>query len=451
LQVRSLLKRAYVFGPTFLCKRRKAYIVSSLWEGLRRRKIETVVDKKPSNAPARRDFLKTAGLGALGLALPELSLARVFGGEQSGEAGELLVYVGTYTTGTSEGIYLYRLHLASGELRKVATTRGVVNPSFLAIAPSRRYLYAVNEVEEFASKKSGALSAFAIDQKTGELQLLNQQASLGGAPCYVVLDKAGKFVLVANYAGGNVAVFPVQSGGSLGQATDMRQYRGSGMDPKRQEGPHAHCIVLDPSNRFAYSCDLGTDKIMIFRFDASAGKLTPNEEPWRQVKAGAGPRHLTFHPGGKFAYVINELQATVTAFAHDQAKGTLQELQTVPTLPADFKGADTSADIHVSPNGRFLYCSNRGHDSIAAFKIGPGNGGLSFIAHESTGGKTPRNFAIDPTGAFLLVANQNSDSIVTFRLDQNTGRLRSTGHVVEVPSPVCLKFAFSAAASGNHA
>ena len=393
--------------------------------------------KTLSDALARREFLKVAGLGTLGLALPELAFAHRSGVLRS---GELLVYVGTYTSGKSEGIYLYRLDLSSGELKHVATTKGVKDPSFLAIAPSRRYLYAVNEVEEFAGKKSGAVSAFAVDQRTGELRLLNQQPSLGGAPCYVVVDQAGRFVLVANYVGGNVAVLPVRSDGSLGEATDVKQDLGSSMNAERQEGPHAHCIVLDPANRFAYACDLGTDKIMIFRFDARRGKLIPNGSPWVQVKPGAGPRHLTFHPSGKYAYVINELYATVTAFAHDQIRGNLKEVQTLPTLPQDFTGANTSADIHVSPDGRFLYCSNRGHDSIAAFKIDPRNGKLTFIAHESTGGKTPRNFAIDPTGAFLLAANQNSDNIVTFRLDPKTGRLGATGHVAEVPSPVCLKF-----------
>jgi 6-phosphogluconolactonase len=408
--------------------------VASLVNILRGEESKPVDHKTFSNALARREFFKIASLGTLGFTLPKLAFARV------GQPGELLVYVGTYTSGKSEGIYLYRLNLRSGELKHVATTKGVKDPSYLALAPSRRYLYAVNEVEEFAGKKSGALSAFSVDQRTGELRLLNQQPSLGGAPCYVVVDQTGRFVLVANYVGGNVAVIPVNSDGSLGEATDVKQDLGSSINTERQEGPHAHCIVLDASNRFAYSCDLGTDKIMIFRFDARRGKLIPNRTPSVQAKPGAGPRHLTFHPSGKYAYVINELHMTVTAFAHDRIRGNLKELQTVPTLPRDPTAADTGADIHVSPNGRFLYCSNRGHDSIAAFKIDQRNGKLIFIAHESTGGKTPRNFAIDPTGAFLLAANQNSDNIVTFRLDPKTGRLGSTGHVVEVPLPVCLKF-----------
>ena len=392
---------------------------------------------KADNALARREFLRFAGLGTLGLTLADLSFARLLGAKR---AGELLVYVGTYTTGKSEGIYLYRLNLSSGELKHVATTRGVVNPSFLALAPSRRYLYAVNEVGDFAGKKSGAISAFAIDQKTGDLRLLNQQASLGADPCYVDVDAGSRFVLLANYTGGNVTVFPVQRDGSLGEATDMKQARGSSVNRERQEGPHAHSIVLDPTNRFAYSCDLGTDKIMIFRFDARNGKLLCNEQPWVQTKPGAGPRHLAFYPGGKYVFVLSEMHSTVTAFTRDPEKGSLKELQTLTTLPKDYTGGNSSADIHVSPDGRFLYCSNRGHDSIAIFAIDPHNGALTTVGHESTRGMTPRNFAIDPTGAFLLVANQKSDNIVVFRLDQKTGLLRSTGQVVQVPSPVCLKF-----------
>jgi 6-phosphogluconolactonase len=395
------------------------------------------VIRKPDNAPARREFLEFAGLAALGSILPKFSFASVPG---TNDKGELLLYVGTYTTGKSEGIYLYRLDLSSGELKHLATTTGVVNPSFLALAPSRRYLYAVNEVEDFEGKKSGALSSFAVDQRTGKLQALNQRSSLGGAPCYVTVDSGGRFVLVANYVGGNVAVFPVQSDGSLGQATDMKQDQGSSVNHDRQEGPHAHFIALDPTNRFVYSCDLGTDKIMIYRFDARNGKLLAGEQPWVQVKPGAGPRHLAFYPDGRYVFVLNEMHATVTSFTRDPEKGSLKELQTVPTLPQDFAGPNTSADIHVSPDGHFLYCSNRGHDSIAIFAFDPRRGALTLIGHEPTRGMTPRNFAIDPTGAFLLAANQESNSIVVFRVDRATGRLNSAGKVVTVPSPVCLKF-----------
>lgn len=373
-------------------------------------------------------------MGTLGFALADLPIAGAT------PARELLLYVGTYTTGKSEGIYLYRFNLISGELTHAGTTKGVVNPSFLTLAPTRRYLYAVNEVDDFAGRKSGAVSAFAVDQKTGDLRLLNQQASLGANPCYVDIDASGKFVLIANYTGGNVTVFPIQRDGSLGESTDTKQYQGSSVNRERQEGPHAHCILHDPGNRFAYSCDLGTDKIMIFRFDARSGKLSPGEPPWIQVKPGAGPRHLAFDHAGSHVFALNEMHSTVTAFARNPEKGTLRELQTITTLPKDFTGANTGADVHISANGQFLFCSNRGHDSIAIFKIDPRTGALTAIGHEPTRGLTPRNFAIDPTGVFLLAANQKSDNIVVFRIDQRTGRLSATGHVAQVPAPVCLKF-----------
>lgn len=349
-------------------------------------------------------------------------------------------YIGTYTSGKSEGIYLYRLDATTGEMSHVSTTKGVVDPSYLALDHRGKYLFAVNEVTDFGGKKSGAISAFAINQGTGDLRFLNQQASAGGAPCYLSVNRQGRFVLVANYTGGNVSVLPVRPQGSLGEIVDLDQHHGSSVNRERQEGPHAHCIVLDPAEEHAYSCDLGTDRVMIYDFNSKTGKLTPNKESWVQTSPGAGPRHITFHPDGRRAYVINELDATVSVFEHDQKTGALKEIQNLRTLPADFKGANTSADIHVAPNGRFLYCSNRGHDSIAAFEIDRGTGKLSFIQHVPTQGKNPRNFVIDPTGAFILVANQGSDNIVAFRLDRSTGKLLPTGHVANVPSPVCLKF-----------
>ena len=380
----------------------------------------------------RREFLNFAGLAATGSMLPRVALSR--------SPAEMLLYVGTYTTGKSEGIYLFRFDLASGKLRHLATTSHVINPSFLALAPSRRYLYAVNEVGDFSGKKSGAISSFAVDQNSGQLRLLNQQATLGSDPCYVDVDAAGRFVLVANYTGGNVSVFPVQTDGSLGEASDMKQYAGSSVSSTRQEGPHAHCIVLDPTNRFAYSCDLGTDKIMIFRFDAKNGRLLPGELPFVPAKPGAGPRHLAFHPTGEYVFVLNELNSTVTVFKRDSVKGSLQETQTLPTLPKNFTRANTGADIHVSPDGRFVYCSNRGNDSIAIFAFDARGRGLRSVGYAPTEGSTPRNFAIDPTGRFLLVANQKSDNIVVFRMNKKSGRLNSTGQTVEVPAPVCLKF-----------
>ena len=389
-----------------------------------------------ANASKRRQFLRTVGSGTIGLALASGLDVRSKAAESLREA---LVYVGTYTTGKSEGIYLYRMNLSSGELKHLSTAAGVVNPSFLTIDSQQRYLYAVNEVTDFSGKPGGAVSAFAINRKTGRLQFLNQQPSFGGAPCYVTIDRTGRFILVANYVGGNVSVLPIAGNGRLGSATDVDQHHGSSVNPTRQEGPHAHSIVLDRGNRYAYSCDLGTDKIMIYRFDSKKGKLTANQQPWVQVKAGAGPRHFTFHPSGKFGYVMNELDATITSFHCDSLTGTLKEAQTVHTLPDGFSENNTTADIHVSPFGKFLYGSNRGHNSIVVFEIDEQTGKLRYIEHAPTGGRTPRNFAIDPTGRFLLAANQDSDTIVTFLIDPATGRLKPTGHVADVPSPVCLK------------
>lgn len=390
------------------------------------------------NKRTRRDFMKAAGIATLGAALAS-SDAHALPSNTAAPTRELLVYVGTYTSGKSEGIYLYRFSLADGSLRRVGVTGGVNNPSYLTLDRARRFLYSVEETEEFEGEKSGAVSAFKVDPKDGSLAFINRQASKGGAPCYVTADNAGRFVLVANYVGGNVAVLPVSKGGGLGKAVDIEQDSGSGPNRERQEGPHAHCVQLSASNRHAYACDLGTDKLMVYDFDARRGTLTPNARPFVSLKPGAGPRHLTFDRSGRHVYVLNELDSTVTAFARVPASGALRELKTYPMLPADFNGENTGADIHLTPDGRFLYCSNRGHDSIAAFRVNARTGELTPAGHTPTGGKTPRNFAVDPTGRFLLVANQRSDSVVTFRIDASTGALTATGHTTEVPSPVCLK------------
>ena len=391
----------------------------------------------PDNKSTRRDFMKSVGVATLG-AVAASSETRALASNTHVRAQELIVYVGTYTTGESVGIYLYRLNLVEGSLRRDGVTGGVNNPSYLTLDRARRMLYAVEETEEFEGEKSGAVSSFALDGREGWPRFVNRQASKGGAPCYIIADAAGRFVLVANYVGGNVSVLPVSKRG-LGKATDVEQDSGSGPNRARQEGPHAHCVVLDPSNRHAYACDLGTDKVMIYNFDARRGALTPGAQPFVNLKPGAGPRHLTFDRAGRRVYVLNELDSTVTAFARTQATGALRELKTYPMLPADFKGENTGADIHLTPDGRFLYCSNRGHDSIALFRVNARTGQLTHAGHTPTGGKTPRNFAVDPSGRFLLVANQKSDSIVTFRIDQKTGELTPTGHTTQVPSPVCLK------------
>jgi 6-phosphogluconolactonase len=394
--------------------------------------------KSKKNKFTRRDFLKFTVAGITAMTLTD----SVFGQQSINKnTKEMLVYIGTYTSGKSksEGIYIYKLNLDSGALKPYKTVKNVVEPSFLAIDKSKKYLYAVNETVEYEGAKSGAVSAFAINQTTGDLKFLNKQPSLGGAPCHVSTSANGKFVLVANYVGGNIAVFPVQKDGKLGASIDLEQHSGSGVNLERQEAAHAHSINLDKNNRYAIACDLGIDKIMVYQFDEQTGKLKSNKQPFFQSKAGAGPRHFAFHPNGKTAFVVNELDSTITVFSYDDSQGTLKEVQTVPTLPADFSGANTCADIHVAPNGKFLYGSNRGHDSIVSYRINEKTGELELIEHTMTGGKTPRNFAIDPTGKLLLAANQNSDSIVVFRIDEKSGKLSRTENAAKVPSPVCLK------------
>jgi 6-phosphogluconolactonase len=391
-----------------------------------------------NNNFTRRDFLKIAAAGTLGLPLTGSIYGHLPNGKDS---KEMLVYIGTYTSGKSksEGIYIYKLNLASGALEPYKTVKNVVEPSFLAVDKNKKYLYAVNETVEYEGKKSGAVSAFAINQQTGDLEFLNKQPSLGGAPCHVSISENGKFVLVANYVGGNVAVFPVETSGKLGASIDLEQNSGTGANKERQEAAHAHSINLDKNNNFAVACDLGIDKILIYRFDSKTGKLQPNKQPYFQTKAGAGPRHFKFHPNGKLAFVINELDSTITTFFYDGKQGTLKETQTISTLPVNRVGANTCADVQVAPNGKFLYGSNRGHDSIVSYKIDAQNGKLEYIENISTGGKTPRNFAIERSGRFLLAANQNSDSIVVFRIEEKSGKLSPTGNAAQVPTPVCLQ------------
>ncbi len=351
----------------------------------------------------------------------------------------MLVYIGTYTQGDSEGIYVYRLDISSGALEYVSVAAGVDNPSFLELHPQKPYLYAVNEISDFGGESSGAITAFSIDEGTGALTLLNQQSTIGPGPCHLSVDATGKFALVANYGGGSVCMLPIQEDGTLGEATDFIQHEGSSVNPARQQGPHAHSIVIDPTNRYAFTPDLGLDKILIYKIDLTSGKLIPNDPPWVAVAPGGGPRHFDFHPDHKYAYVINEIGNTVTAFTYDETNGSLAEIQTIPTLPDDFEDTSHTADIHVSPSGKFLYGSNRGHDSIVIFAIDSETGTLAYVDHESTQGETPRNFAIDPTGTFLFAENQGTDTIVTFRIDSDTGKLTATGHVADVPMPVCIK------------
>lgn len=358
----------------------------------------------------------------------------------AGARGDYFVYIGTYTERNSQGIYVYRFDAATGRMTSLGLAAETTNPTFLAVAPGGRFLYAVNEVNNYQGQKSGAVSAFSIDRKTGKLSLLNQVSSRGAGPCHVALDKTGKYLLVANYGGGSLAVFPVLAGGRLGEASAFVQHHGHSVNPERQEGPHAHSVDTSPDNRFVLTADLGLDELLVYRFDAGRGTLAPNSPRFAKVHAGAGPRHFTFSPDGKFVYVINEMGSTVIAFSYDAATGVLHELQTLPTLPKGFKGVNHDAEVEAHPSGKFLYGSNRGHDSLAVFAVEALKGTLTSVQDVSTQGKTPRNFAIDPTGAYLIAANQDSDNLVVFRIDPRSGRLTPTGQAVEVPSPVCVTF-----------
>ena len=357
-------------------------------------------------------------------------------------SGKQRVYFGTYSGKLSKGIYRSELDLATGKLSAPVLAGEVVNPSFLAIAPNQKFLYAVGELDDVSGKKGGAVNAFAIDAATGDLKLLNQQSSVGGGPCHIVVDRTGKNALVANYGGGSAAVLPIHADGKLGEASSFVQHKGSSINPGNQSAPHAHSINVDATNRFAFVADLGLDKVLVYRLDPNKGTITANDPPAASVEAGSGPRHFAFHPNGKSAYVINEIKLTVTAFQYDAEKGVLTPQQTITTLPegvTDRKGMST-AEVQVHPSGRFLYGSNRGHHSIAIFSIDSTTGKLTAIGHQGDGIKTPRNFGIDPTGNYLLVANQDSDSVTVFRIDQTTGQLQATGSTVTVGTPVCVKF-----------
>jgi 6-phosphogluconolactonase len=327
---------------------------------------------------------------------------------------------------------------ASGALTMDSVATEPVNPSFLALGPRRRFLYAVSEVTTFDGQPGGAVYAYAIDPQTGRLTLLNRQPSGGGAPCHLSVDKKGRFVLVANYVGGSVAVLPIHADGRLGAATHVARHAGSSVHPERQEAPHPHAIVLDPAQRYAFVPDLGLDRVMVYRLDRAGGTLTPAAEPAVPVQPGAGPRHLAFHPQALYAYLLNELDATMTVFACDAAGGRLTAIQTVATLPETYTGPCFAADVQVAPSGWFAYASLRGPDSIAVLAVDPDTGRLTRVGHASTRGRTPRHFALDPSGAFLLAANQDADTLVPFRLDPDTGLPTPTGHVADVPTPACV-------------
>ena len=353
---------------------------------------------------------------------------------------QFFVYFGTFTGGKSQGIYVSRFNAATGKLSAPTLAAQSANPAFLAPAPDHRFLFAVNESGHFHGRASGAVSAFKLDASTGKLDFLNQQPSGGTGPCHITVDPSGKYVLVANYESGSVAVFPVETNGLLDPASSVIQHHGSSINRERQAGPHAHCVAVNAANHRVFVCDLGLDKVMIYRLNETIGTLTPDETPWVGLKPGSGPRHITFSPDGRFAYVISEMGGTLTVFVDNPEHGALNEIQTVSTLPEDFHGKNTAAEVALLPSGKFIYASNRGDDSIAVFAVDEASGRLNFVERQSSHGKFPRCFAIDPTGQYLIAANQNSDSAVVFRINARTGKLTWTGQTIEVGQPVCVTF-----------
>jgi len=352
---------------------------------------------------------------------------------------EYIVYVGTYSVRGSQGIYAYRWDAGSGSVTSLGLQAETTNASFLVLSPDCRFLYAVSETGEFGSRQSGSLLAYSIDRRTGALTMLNEVASLGAGPCFVSLDKTGKFVLTANFHGGSVAVFRVQKDGSLGAASAIVPHHGSSIHPDRQRAPHPHAVNVSPDNRYVLAADLGLDRIFSYRFDSCKGSLVPNHPPFTLIEPGSGPRHFEFHPKGRFVYVVNEIKSTVMTFAYDKSSGGLHSLQTISTV-AGFRGQADAAELQLDPAGRFLYISNRGPDDIRTFSIDASSGMLTAAGGGSSGGTGPRHFAIDPGGRYLFAANEASDAVVIFSIDSNTGRLTASGRVLQVASPACFVF-----------
>jgi 6-phosphogluconolactonase len=382
---------------------------------------------------------------AIGRRLPALVLA--VGGLASctrsvptASKGDYLVYIGTNVSSPQENtIYLYHLSPTTGELLPLGAMKGGAQPTYLTMDAAHRHLYAVSETQTFLGAPGGGVSALAIDPRTAMLTMLNQQPSTGASPCYISFDHTGKNVLVANYSSGNVAVLPVRPDGQLAPPSTTDQHQPPNGPHKNQDKPHAHSFLPSPDNRYVFSADLGTDKVYSYQLDAATGKLTPQPTPAFIAPPGTGPRHLTFHPNGRWAYLENELNSTVTALAYDAKAGTFREIETLSTLPAGFPGNTGGADVHVSPDGRFVYTSNRGDNSLAVFQIAPADGRLTLVQHVSTQGNWPRNFALDPSGRVLLVANQNSNDVFTYTIDKQTGKLTPTGKSVSVPSPMFVE------------
>lgn len=353
---------------------------------------------------------------------------------------EYLVFIGTSTGRKSQGIYVFRFDPNTGETTRAELAAEANNPNFLEIHPSRKFLHAVGNIPAPDGKTQGGVMAYALDPASGRLALLNQVSSQGAGPCHISIDRTGRCAVVANYGGGTVASLPIGKDGRLGEAASVIQHTGSSANPQRQEKPHPHSFNISPDNRWAVAADLGTDEVRVYRLDAARATITPNTPSGARVAPGSGPRHFAFHPSGKYGYVINELANTVTGFSFDARSGVFTEIQTIPTLPAGYTATSYTAEVRIHPNGRFLYGSNRGHDSLAVFAINPASGELSPIQTISTQGKFPRNFNLDPSGLWLLAANQDTDNVVVYRVDPASGMLAPTGNQVEAPTPICVRF-----------
>ena len=380
----------------------------------------------------RCPFVRLA-LAVATLQIPGMSFAAGSSGSSS------LVYFGTYTGGKSQGIYVARFDSETGKLSAPELAAQAKNPSFLAVDSQGEHVYAVGEVSDFGGKPSGAVSAFRIEQG-GRLAMLNTRPSGGSGPCHLALDRTGKCLLVANYNSGTVAAFLLDSDGALGKQTSSIQHRGSSVNPQRQEGPHAHFITSDLRDRFALVCDLGLDQVVVYHLKAGKGTLTANAPPGCALPPGSGPRHLVFHPNGRFVYVINELSSSVGVFEYHARRGELKQVQMISTLSPNWRGNNTGAEVQVHPSGKFLYASNRGENSIATFSVDPASGALHFFSCAPSGGKTPRYFTLDPSGKWLLAENQDSDNVVLFHIDPVNGHPVETGETVEVGAPVCAVF-----------
>lgn len=394
-----------------------------------------VGDNQPIRS--RRKFIVLARLRTLGILL--VILVAFLSPAAAATKGEYLVYIGTYTEQGSKGIYAYRFSASTGQLSPLGLAAESANPSFLTVDSRGRFLYAVNELDRYQDQAAGAVSAFEIDAASGKLSLVNQVSAHDPGPAHIALDQSGNFAFVSNYSLGSMAVFPVLKDGGLGKLSAFVRHQGSSVNKQWQQGPHVHAVVLSPDNRFALVTDPGIDQVLAYPFDASTGRLGLDPHVTR-AQPGSGPRHLAFDPRGGFLYVINELLSSITTYSYAAARGELHEVGTISTLPHDFKGTSYAAEIAIHPSGKFLYASNRGHDSIVVFSIDPATGLPVLVEFVPTQGKQPRHFTLDPTGSWLLAGNQGSNNVVSFRINRTTGRLTATGQSLSVPSPACIQF-----------